>query len=85
MRQQSPPPRLAREGWVPAGPDKRVNKCAMLIPKTGHPSDHPSTTLHRHRPSYPASRARRSSARRLASSGQGPAESRAKAPKRDVS
>ncbi len=35
MRQQSPPPRLAREGWVPAGPDKRVNKRAMLIPKTG--------------------------------------------------
>ncbi len=29
------PPRLAREGWVPAGPEKRVNKRAMLIPKTG--------------------------------------------------
>ncbi len=28
-------PRLAREGWIPAGPDKRVNKRAMLIPKTG--------------------------------------------------
>ncbi len=34
------PPRLAREGWVPAAPDKRVNKRAMLIPKTGKPSDH---------------------------------------------
>ncbi len=29
------PSRLAREGFVPAGPDKRVNKRAMLIPKTG--------------------------------------------------
>ncbi len=29
------PPRLAREGFIPAGPDKRVNKRAMLIPKTG--------------------------------------------------
>ena len=28
-------PRLAREGWVPAAPEKRVNKRAMLIPKTG--------------------------------------------------
>ncbi len=28
-------PRLAREGFVPAGPDPRVNKRAMLIPKTG--------------------------------------------------
>ncbi len=28
-------PRLAREGFVPAGPEKRVNKRAMLIPKTG--------------------------------------------------
>ena len=28
-------PRLAREGWIPAGPEKRVNKRAMLIPKTG--------------------------------------------------
>ena len=26
---------MYREGWVPAGPDKRVNKRAMLIPKTG--------------------------------------------------
>ncbi len=29
------PPRLAREGFVPADPEKRVNKRAMLIPKTG--------------------------------------------------
>ncbi len=35
MKQQSPFPRLAREGFVPAGPEKRVNKRAMLIPKTG--------------------------------------------------
>ncbi len=34
-RPESAPPRLAREGWVPADPDKRVNKRAMLIPKTG--------------------------------------------------
>ncbi len=44
MKQQSPLPRLAREGFVPAGPEKRVNKRAMLIPKTGHVADH-STTL----------------------------------------
>ncbi len=34
-RTATAPPRLAREGWVPVGPDKRVNKRAMLIPKTG--------------------------------------------------
>ncbi len=34
MTRASTLPRLAREGWVPAGPDKRVNKRAMLIPKT---------------------------------------------------
>ncbi len=34
-RTDSIPPRMAREGWVPAGPDTRVNKRAMLIPKTG--------------------------------------------------
>ena len=39
MRRQPALPRLAREGWVPAGPDKRVNKRAMLIPKTGHVTD----------------------------------------------
>ena len=35
MRRQTALPRIAREGWVPAVPDKRVNKRAMLIPKTG--------------------------------------------------
>ncbi len=35
MRQQPAPPRLAREGWVPAAPEKRVDKRYMLIPKTG--------------------------------------------------
>ena len=35
MRRETAPPRIAREGWVPAGPEKRVNKRAMLIPKTG--------------------------------------------------
>ena len=35
MRRQTALPRISREGWVPAGPEKRVNKCAMLIPKTG--------------------------------------------------
>ncbi len=39
-------PRLAREGFVPAGPDKRVNKRvnkrAMLIPKTGLTNDIPT-------------------------------------------
>ena len=34
-RTEPAPSRLAREGWVPAGPEKRVNKRAMLIPKTG--------------------------------------------------
>ncbi len=38
-------PRLAREGWVPAGPDKRVNKRAMLIPKTGDVTTHIPTLL----------------------------------------
>ena len=45
MKQQPALPRLAREGWVPAGPDKRVNKRAMLIPKTGHYSDHLPTLM----------------------------------------
>ena len=45
MRRQTAPPRLAREGWVPAGNGKRVDKCAMLIPKTGRPSDHLPTLM----------------------------------------
>ena len=44
-RTQSPPPRLAREGWVPAGPAKRVDKRHMLIPKTGRPEDHIPTLM----------------------------------------
>ncbi len=31
-------PRLSREGWVPASNDKRITKRAMLIPKTGDPT-----------------------------------------------
>ena len=45
MTRTSALPRIAREGWVPAGPEKRVNKGAMLIPKTGQPSDHLPTLL----------------------------------------
>ncbi len=45
MRPVSAPPRLAREGFIPAGPEKRVNKRAMLIPKTGNPSDHLPTLM----------------------------------------
>ncbi len=33
-------PRISREGWIPAGPEKRVHKRAMLIPKTGDPTEH---------------------------------------------
>ena len=44
-RTQSPPPRLAREGWIPAGPVKRVDKRHMLIPKTGSPEDHIPTLM----------------------------------------
>ncbi len=40
MKQQSPMPRLAREGFVPAGPEKRITKRHMLIPKTGDPYEH---------------------------------------------
>ena len=35
MRRETALPRISREGWVPAGPEKRVSKRAMLIPKTG--------------------------------------------------
>ena len=34
MAKQPALPRLAREGFVPAGPEKRVSKRAMLAPKT---------------------------------------------------
>ncbi len=45
MRRETVLPRLAREGWVPAGPEKRVNKRHMLIPKTGHVADHITTLM----------------------------------------
>ena len=45
MKSMSAPPRISREGWVPAAPEKRVNKRAMLIPKTGNPSDHLPTLM----------------------------------------
>ena len=45
MRGETAPPRLARQGWVPAAPEKRVNKRAMLIPKTGQYSDHLPTLM----------------------------------------
>ncbi len=44
-RTELPQPRLAREGFVPAGPEKRVNKRHMLIPKTGRPEDHIPTLM----------------------------------------
>ncbi|MCH6588220.1 MAG: hypothetical protein IH805_07895 [Proteobacteria bacterium] len=40
MRRQPALPRLAREGFVPAGPEKRITKRHMLIPKTGDPTEH---------------------------------------------
>ena len=40
QRKVTAPPRLAREGWVTAGNGKRTNKRAMLIPKTGDPTEH---------------------------------------------
>ena len=45
MRRETASPRLARQGWVPAAPEKRVNKRAMLIPKTGQYSDHLPTLM----------------------------------------
>ncbi len=45
MTRASTLPRLAREGFIPAGNGNRVNKRAMLIPKTGHPSDHIPTLM----------------------------------------
>ena len=40
MRRLTAPPRIAREGFVPAGPEKRITKRHMLIPKTGDPTEH---------------------------------------------
>ena len=45
MRRQTALPRISREGWVPAVPEKRISKRAMLIPKTGKPSDHLPTLM----------------------------------------
>ncbi len=45
MRRQTTLPRISREGWIPAGPEKRVNKRAMLIPKTGDATDHIPTLM----------------------------------------
>ncbi len=45
MRRQTALPRISREGWIPAGPEKRVNKRAMLIPKTGDVTAHIPTLM----------------------------------------
>ena len=37
MRRETALPRISREGWIPAGPEKRTYKRNMLIPKTGDP------------------------------------------------
>ena len=44
-RTELPQPRLAREGFVPAGPEKRVHKRHMGHPKTGRPEDHIPTLM----------------------------------------
>ncbi len=45
QRNLTVPPRLAREGWIPATPEKRPNRRNMLIPKTGRPSDYLPTIM----------------------------------------
>ncbi len=40
MRRPAVLPRIAREGFIPAGPEKRITKRHMLIPKTGDPTEH---------------------------------------------
>ena len=40
QRNLTVPPRLAREGWTHAGPEKRTNKRHMLIPKMGDAIEH---------------------------------------------
>ena len=40
QRNLTVPPRLAREGFAPAGPEKRPNRRNMLIPKMGRRSAH---------------------------------------------
>ena len=39
MRRETALPRIAREGWVPASPEKRTDRRNMLIPKTGDPTE----------------------------------------------
>ncbi len=39
-RTESAQPRLAREGFIPAGSGKRITQRHMLIPKTGDPTEH---------------------------------------------
>ncbi len=40
MRHPAAHPRLAREGWTHAGPEKRITKRHMLSPKTRDPTEH---------------------------------------------
>ena len=40
MRRLTALPRMAREGFVPASPEKRTDRRNMLIPKTGDPTEH---------------------------------------------
>ncbi len=40
QRNLTVPPRLAREGFMPASPEKRPNRRNMLLPKTGRRSDY---------------------------------------------
>ena len=45
QRNVTAPPRLAREGWIPATPEKRPNRRNMLIPKTWRHSDYLPTIM----------------------------------------
>ncbi len=45
MRREPAPPRLYREGFVPASPEKRTDRRNMLIPKTGDPTEHIPTIM----------------------------------------
>ena len=40
MRRLTALPRISREGFVPASPEKRTDRRNMLIPKTGDPTEH---------------------------------------------
>ena len=39
MRRETALPRISREGFVPASPEKRTDRRNMLIPKTGDPTE----------------------------------------------